>query len=240
LDEAGGTTLRVKMGRLIPGIKRINKLTNDNYARKNYRNFRRNSEWAKTELQELLTKCTTFTEKVTVDTVLGELATPEERAEAEAQRIAAEEARKKYVQAQLDKVKAIKLFERMEIEREKAIKRSELFLENAIKQTKAELVMHNGNEAYLVKGNLRSYIVMKETGQVFEAKSKKYICIVNSNHYKGVGYDSIASRLLGLRNDSMIENIVGTLRNAGLGVDEDVDEIEVDEDEVAELEAEVA
>jgi hypothetical protein len=48
--------------------------------------------------------------------------------------------------------------------------------------------------------------------KVYDYETKQYRCIVNDRHYKGAGYDDIASRLLALKNDSVMQDQIGTLR----------------------------
>jgi hypothetical protein len=51
-----------------------------------------------------------------------------------------------------------------------------------------------------------------KTAKVYDFATKQYRCIVNDRHYKGAGYDDVASRLLALRNDSVMQDQIGTLR----------------------------
>jgi hypothetical protein len=65
-----------------------------------------------------------------------------------------------------------------------------------------------------VKGTLREYAVIIETAKVYDFATKQYRCIVNDRHYAGAGYDDIAARLLALKNDSTMQQHIGTLRGA--------------------------
>jgi hypothetical protein len=99
----------------------------------------------------------------------------------------------------------------MQTELDTTIARSKEFLAKAVSMTKAESVTFQGKPAYKVTGNLRSYAVVIETAKVYDWDSQKYRCIVNDNRYSGVGYDDVASRLLALKNDSLMVDTIGTL-----------------------------
>jgi negative regulator of replication initiation len=71
-----------------------------------------------------------------------------------------------------------------------------------------------GKPAYKVTGKLRTYAIIIQSAKVYDFDSKQYRCIVNSSHYQGAGYDDIATRLLALKNDSVTQDSIGTLRGA--------------------------
>jgi len=259
LDETG-TTLRVKLGKLISAVKRINRLTNNKYQKGGY--SRRSYTWARTQLQEALQRCTSFEHApVTPAQAIAEIDPTLYREEAE--RIAAEAEREVLLakqkkeadertrvreqERQIKREEAVKMFELMEEKRAKAIKKSEEFLARAIRHTKAKDTQHPDGEAWLIKGKARSYKIIKETGRVYEAKTGNYICIVNHDNYKGVGFDSIASRMYALANDTMVEGMIHTLLN--LDHDEEpapgdelqnVEQLIVENNEIAESEPQEA
>jgi hypothetical protein len=224
-------TLRVKLGKLINAVKRINRLTNNKHNRSGWTH--RNHSWAREQLQDALIRCTTFEHTpltpIQVITAIDpteykeeqlRIAAQEAIAKAEAERIKqqAELARRTLQERQIKRAETLQLFKKMEEDREKAIKKSEQFLAMAVKHTKATTAHHADGDAWLVKGKLRSYYIIKHTGKVYEAKTGNYVCIVNDSNYKGMGLDCIVSRLYALRNDSMVENMITTLKN--LQVDE--------------------
>jgi hypothetical protein len=93
-----------------------------------------------------------------------------------------------------------------------AIARSKEFMAMAVKSTGATMVEFLGKPAYKVSGNLRTYAVIIESAKVYDFDTKKYRCIVNHNHYQGAGYDDVATRLLALKNDSVMQQAIGTLQ----------------------------
>ena len=95
------------------------------------------------------------------------------------------------------------------------IARSKQFLETAVKTTGAELIEFQGQPAYKVAGLLRTYAVIISTAKVYDYDTKKYRCIVNNRQYIGEGYDDVASRLLALKNDSVMQRHITTLTGAG-------------------------
>jgi hypothetical protein len=56
--------------------------------------------------------------------------------------------------------------------------------------------------------------VVIENAKVYDFDTKQYRCIVNDQHYDGAGYDDVATRLLALKNDSVLQETVVTLRGA--------------------------
>jgi hypothetical protein len=96
--------------------------------------------------------------------------------------------------------------------KKEAIERSRIFMETAVKLTKAELVEFMGKRAYKVQGSLRTYAIVIENAKVYDFETKQYRCIVNDSHYDGAGYDDVATRLLALKNDSVMQSSVSTLR----------------------------
>lgn len=93
-----------------------------------------------------------------------------------------------------------------------AIARSREFMESAVKATGAERVEFMGKPAYKIQGKLRTYAVIIQTAKVYDYETKQYRCIVNSHNYHGAGYDDVATRLLALKNDSVMQGSIGTLR----------------------------
>lgn len=104
----------------------------------------------------------------------------------------------------------------IDLRHKEAIERSKEFLRIAVEQTEANLDTRTcggiTGEYYHVKGKLGEYYVAKETAKVFNARNGGYICIVNSSHNTGVGYDDVAARLYALRNDAMLIEEISTLK----------------------------
>jgi hypothetical protein len=93
-----------------------------------------------------------------------------------------------------------------------AIERSKIFMDTAVKMTKAEKIDFMGKAAYKVQGALRTYAIVIENAKVYDFETKQYRCIVNNHHYDGAGYDDVATRLLALKNDSVMQSSISTLR----------------------------
>jgi len=94
------------------------------------------------------------------------------------------------------------------------LQRSYALLERTIEKAGAQECTYKDQPAYKVQGNSgRNYIVIKRDAKVYNADTGAYICIVNSGQYKGAGFDDVAARLLALKNDSVMQNIITTLKH---------------------------
>jgi hypothetical protein len=178
---------------LIKKVKTINSKTNNRgyYADNYYRN--RDHLWAAEELTKALIEFTTFPVKfksLEDDTIVEKDVT------------------------MISKEDVTKLLQVVEEQNKAKIERSKQFLNTAVKLTGAEEIEFMGEKSYKVKGSLREYVVVIKTAKVYDYETKQYRCIVNDRHYKGAGYDDVASRLLALKNDSMMQDQIGTLRGA--------------------------
>ena len=198
-DDRG---VRVSLGRLIAKIRNINKKTNNKlyYEKHNYRGKYRNHEWAREMLITALVESCTFKTKVSetvVDAEGNEQVKTSERTD-----------------VLITRDDIIALIGVVNERKKAALERSKQFLATAVKITGAEKISFMDKEAYKVKGSLREYAVVIETAKVYDYETKQYRCIVNSQHYAGTGYDDIAARLLALKNDSMMQNEIGTLAGA--------------------------
>ena len=182
----------VNIGELIRKVKTINNKTNNkSYLDKAcyyYKN--RDHVWAAEKLTEALIATTTF-----VESIKKEDGTVEEKST-----------------VLISREDVNKLLKVVEEQNKAKIERSKQFLATAVKITGAEEIEFLGEKAYKVTGSLRSYAVILKTAKVYDFATKQYRCIVNDRHYKGAGYDDVASRLLALRNDSVMQDQIGTLR----------------------------
>jgi len=188
-------SVRVSLGRLVKRTETMNKRTDNGWMRRiawPARFNNRNYEWAQAELVNILIDSTTFTVK----------------------RVDAEGKPTEVKEALLTKEDIVKLLGVANEAKQAAVERSKEFLNTAIKLTKAELIEFMGNTAYKVTGGLRTYAVVVKNAKVYDFDTKQYRCIVNDRHYAGAGYDDIAARLLALKNDSVMQDRIGTLRGA--------------------------
>jgi hypothetical protein len=92
-----------------------------------------------------------------------------------------------------------------------AIARSQKLLARVIEQTKTTAFSYKGREGYKVVGKLREYFVAAEDNKVYNLLNDSYVCIVDDARHSGVGADPLCARLLALRNDSVMADVVTTL-----------------------------
>jgi hypothetical protein len=187
----------VDISGLIKKVQTINSKTNNRsfYDRSEniYQYVSRDHIWAAKELTKALIEFTTFPVK---------FKNMEDGTEVEKDVV------------MISKEDVTKLLRVVEEQNKAKIERSKQFLSTAVKLTGAEEIEFLGEKAYKVKGNLREYAVVIKTAKVYDYETKQYRCIVNDRHYKGAGYDDVASRLLALKNDSVMQDQIGTLRGA--------------------------
>lgn len=187
-------SVRVSLSKLIKKVDSLNRKTNGGYSynndyRNGYRYHTRNGDWCAKQLIPILIECCTFTVKVKEGDEVRETTKIEITKD--------------------DIAKLLSMAQKMKLA---AVERSKEFLNTAINLTGAKEIEFMGKKAYLVKGSLRDYAVIVENAKVYDYATKQYRCIVNDRHYKGAGYDDIASRLLALRNDSVMQKHIGTLK----------------------------
>lgn len=187
----------VDISGLIKKVQTINSKTNNKsfYDRSEnaYNYINRDHVWAATELTRALIEFTTFPVKfknLEDGTVVEK------------------------VQVLISKDDVAKLLKVVDDQNKAKIERSKQFLSTAVKLTGAEEIEFLGQKAYRVKGSLREYAIVISNAKVYDYETKQYRCIVNDRHYKGAGYDDVASRLLALKNDSVMQDHIGTLRGA--------------------------
>ena len=188
-------SVKISLSKLVKKVATLNKKTDSAYIRNRnwqtvhtYRTF----DWCQHELIKVLIEASTFTVKgvdaegkpVETKTVL------------------------------MTKDDIVKLLEVANEAKKAAIERSKEFLNTAVKLTKAEIIDFMGEHAYKIEGSLRTYAVVIKNVKVYDYETKQYRCIVNDRHYAGAGYDDIAARLLALKNDSVMQDRIGTLRGA--------------------------
>jgi hypothetical protein len=206
-DDRG---VRVSLGRLIGKVRNINKKTNGKlyYEKNTYRGKYRNHEWSREMLITALVESCTFKTKVS-ETVVDEEGNEQIKTS-------------ERTDVLITRDDIIALMGVANERKKAALERSKEFLNTAVKITGAEQITFMDKPAYKVKGSLREYAVVIETAKVYDYETKQYRCIVNSQHYAGTGYDDIAARLLALKNDSMMQNEIGTLAGAAQPAAENV------------------
>jgi hypothetical protein len=192
-------TVRVQLSRLVQRAATINKRTDgkSHYPKDGQlgyyrRTTIRNHNWAAEEIALALIDCCTFKKKVK-----NEEGKVEEVSE-----------------VLITTADIVALLNVVNEQKRLAIARSKEFLDTAVKLTNAVLIEFMGKPAYKVKGSLREYAVVIKDAKVYDYDSKQYRCIVNDRHYTGAGYDDIAARLLALKNDSMMQQQINTLKGA--------------------------
>ena len=181
---------KVRLGQLIKKIDTINRRTNNRWTRNGMES--RNHRWARKELAKALKEATTF-----------EIKTKQEDGTTQTQTVTG-----------ITAADITKLIQIADEYKKAAVERSKNFLATAVKFTGATEIEFQGKKAYKVDGSLRSYAVVVETAKVYDYQTKQYRCIVNDNHFRGAGYDDIAARLYALKNDSVMQKVIGTLKGA--------------------------
>lgn len=184
--------VRVNLGRIISRIDTLNKNTTNKgkYMRNGYyRYYRTDNRWAIEQVAEILMDTSKIKRKVTLED--GTTTT-----------------RQDYGITKADILKVVSIANEGKVE---ALKKSRQFLETAMRMTGAEYVTFKNKAAVKVKGSLRTYAVVIQDAKVYDFDSGEYRCIVNDAHYKGVGYDDVAARLLALKNDNALQADIRTL-----------------------------
>ena len=100
-------------------------------------------------------------------------------------------------------------------EHKKAEARAEKLLKNTMKILKVkrgELIHESSKtEGYVIPGKLRTYF-LTDNLKVFDYKTKKYFCIVDTTHSKRVKKDKLVNRMLALANDDRLIKDIYTLK----------------------------
>ena len=193
--------VRVKLNLAIKKIATLNRKTNNGYnVTQGY--SPRNAGWARRELAKILKEACTFEKKTLI-------------VDAEGNPVLADDKKQYTVTSEclLTDEKAAFIGKMAQLFYEKAVQRSKIFLDNAVKQTGARTIEFNGEDHWYVEGTLHKYAVCKKTNGVFNYDTKAHICIVSDGHKVEVGFDATATRLLALKNDSVVVSKVGTLRH---------------------------
>ena len=193
--------VKVKLNQVIKKIATLNKRTNNKYSvGQGY--APRNAAWARRQLTDILKAGCTFETKTPI-------------LDNDGKHMVDAEGKKRYNIARnclLTDEKAAFIGKMAQTYYEKAVQRSKLFLDNAVKQTGAKAIEFNGEECWYVEGTMHKYAVSKKTNTVFNFSTGKSICIVEPGHRVEIGFDATAARLMALRNDSVVVGEVGTLR----------------------------
>jgi len=92
-----------------------------------------------------------------------------------------------------------------------AIKRSEEFLKDAIKNTKAKEAEMMNERGYFVTGLSGKQYFLAKSAKVYDVASKSYICIVDKTVSSSFQNDKLVARLYALYNDSLIARNIHTL-----------------------------
>ena len=211
-------SVKIGFNKIQQAVYTLNRKTNNLYIPGGY--TRRTAEWARVQLREILKECCTFetTTKVLDEKgkqIIDVSVTP--AIKDKDGNIVAPELTIKTPRVLVEKVCTIsdedaKVIETMARDyQKKAIEKSKLALDLALKRTGAKLITFKGEEGYLVEGTLRKYVVNAKTNQVYNYDKGNYICIVEAGHQINVGFDALASRLYALKNDSVMVKHVGTL-----------------------------
>lgn len=191
--------VRVQFSKLIKKADTLNRKTNGKgyYAKANPGAYHRaheirGHEWCMSQLVNLLVECCTFDKTTTKEDGSVEVVS----------------------EVHISREDIVKLLDVANEHKKAVIARSKEFLATAVKLTNATKISFLGKDAYHVKGSLREYAVVIENAKVYDYETRQYRCIVNDRHYAGAGYDDIAARLLALKNDSVMQNQIGTLKGA--------------------------
>lgn len=191
--------VRINIGRFAQRATTINKRTNnkmynpkDDVYRWRASMPRRDHRWCAEEVTKALIDCCTFKGKV-------------KNAEGVEQEVTS---------VLITREDIVSLLSVVGEQKRKMIERSKEFLNTAVRLSGAVQIDFMGKPAYKVKGTLREYAVIIKTAKVYDYDTKQYRCIVNDRHYNGAGYDDVAARLLALKNDSVMQAQIGTLRGA--------------------------
>jgi len=98
--------------------------------------------------------------------------------------------------------------------RSEAEKKSAQLLATVVKEVGAKETKHQGLDAYEVVGaSGASYTVEKESFKVWKTGTSQYVCIVDGRAEMGVGYDALVTRLMALKNDTLVVDRITTLRD---------------------------
>jgi hypothetical protein len=211
--------VRVNLSKLIKKAETLNKRTDaKTFYPKSQLGYYRRAEvrdynWCASELAGLLLDCCTFSK--TVKNEDGIEKTTEETL--------------------ITREDIVALLSVVNEQKKAIIEKSKEFLNTAVKLTNATSIEFLGKKAYHVKGVLREYAVVIENAKVYDYATKQYRCIVNDKHYAGAGYDDIAARLLALKNDSMMQEHIGTLKGAAQPGAENVHNYQPDRDVAEQL-----
>jgi hypothetical protein len=199
----GEKSVPIKFTTFLAKVATLNRKTTNSYQYDGY--LARNAAWCRRELIALLKECCTFEEKTLVTELKDKKQVP-----------VLVDGKKQYTKKQVCKLsdKDAEFIEKMAREyHTKALEKSKLFLEKAVKDTGAKLERWNGEDHYIVEGKMRKYAVKVTTNQVFNYDTKQYICIVEPGHQVSVGGDATACRLYALKNDQANVAKIGTLRH---------------------------
>lgn len=187
--------VKISLAKLVRRVESLNKKTDNFWIRSRtwqdpfaYRTY----EWCQHNLISILIEATTFTVKG-----VNEAGQPTETK-----------------QTFLEKPDIVQLLAKANEAKKAIIEKSKEFLSMAVKLTNAEEIMFLDQKAYKVQGTLRTYAVIIKTAKVYDFETKQYRCVVNDKHYAGAGYDDVAARLLSLKNDTVLQDSITTLRGA--------------------------
>lgn len=194
---------KIKLNLALKKLATLNRLINNRYVIGGGYSPR-NAAWGRRELAKVLTECCTFDEKELIVDEAGEPVLNE----------AGKKTYRPIKECTLTSEKAQFIGKMATEYYDKAIKRSSLFLAEAVQKTGAKPIVFNGEDCWYVEGTMHKYAVSKKTNAVYNFERGNHICIVEPGHRVEVGFDATACRLLALKNDSVRVTQISTLRQA--------------------------
>ena len=185
-------SVRINLVKLVERVAKINEQTDSHWVRSSQHNgyiggYKR-VEWARKQLVRALINFSTYKHKNSAGTTIDK--------------------------CELSNEDIKMLFQDIVTQKNEIIEKSKEFMATAVKLTGAERIEFKGKAAYKVQGALRTYAIIIENAKVYDFDTREYRCIVTEQHSDGAGYDDIATRLLTLKNDSVLQASVNTLRGA--------------------------
>lgn len=205
----------IKLNSCISKLAQINRKTNGGWGRYS---GRRDYQYARNEVIQALILCCTFEEEDTVTTTESVMLTDQDgnyiRKDDGTFLVETKEVtrKQKVTKNYLTNEQAAFICREAEQFQKKALEKSKIFLETAIKCTNATKVSLDHQPGYMVEGKTKRYFVNEKTNTVHDYDTKAYICIVEQGHQIQLGYDALAARLYALKNDSVMAQQISTLR----------------------------
>jgi len=201
-------TVPIKLNNCVNKLNKINAKVDNRWGR---RTGHRNYAWGLEQVIQALVASCTFEEEEARDFEERQVVSIDGKSE---EVIRTVKKKVKTEKCYLTKEKAQFICKEAEAFQKRALERSKIFLETAVKATGALRTTLDGESGYLVEGRTTKYFVNEKTNTVHNYETKGYICIVEKGHKIESGYDALAARLYALKNDSMMAQKISTLKNA--------------------------